>query len=536
MLELLRRRRGIETKWKQAYNISTLPSSLFVVATLWAMRRTSSTTPQRRSVKKTSTSVRQQSRQQPITPKPARSRLKLKEEKAKQPPTQPPSDHIQQWGFFTGPDPIAGWSVPLLANAVAEHKRGMFQQSGILADDMAAHPYINDCLEIRSEFLTTTPLVVTPASRGDGRRCADFVREVLPDILPLQILKDLHRTYIMMGISAAAIDWAEYRDGKDRVWLPRIKPWQPQLTYYQQFADADTVDMGALVATTLNKGIVRIDPGESRWLLFSQSRLKPWLRGAVNTLGETYLGDTFNFRDNMSFQDHFGRGITKLHHPVSWKDEEIIVAAQSLRAGGGGGVMPCPRGPKGEPLVDVDIVQADGTGFKTFESTDKRIRDRILITLLGQNMTTVGSAGGFAQARVHENGLWRKFEADAAAFGDAVLTVTSQPQEGGFEKVARQWQPRDGVIRTQICRWLALWNFGDMDLAPYVWWNCTSPEDVKEQADGVAERAKSMAAAMQSLGTCVEKLQGAGLVDGEDFEFDYLLEQTGFKLKRDDAE
>lgn len=462
--------------------------------------------------------------------KPSRSRLKMREDGGAQPPATPPTSQVNQWGYFTGPEPVSGWSVDLYANAISDLRRGQFQLPGALADDMAASPWINHCLEIRSDFLTTTALNVTPASRGEGRRCADFVREVLPDILPLPILKDLHRCFMMMGFAVAAMDWVEYRDGADRVWLPRIKPWQPQLLTYQQFADHSTVDLGAFVATTLNKGLVRVDPGEARWVLFQQSHLKPWLRGAVNTLGEAYLGDSFNFRDNMAYQDRYGRGILLLRHPVSWKDEEILVAAQSLRLGGGGGVMPCPTTLKGEKLVDVDLVRADGTGFKTFESTDKRIRDRILVTLLGQNMTSVGSAGGFAQARVHENGLWRKFEQDAAAFGDAILTVTDNPAEGTAKRVHRQWQPRDGVLRTQITRWLALWNFGNMDLAPYIWFDATTPEDSREQANDAAEQAKKTASALQSVATAVEKLQAAGLQEGVDYSIAYMLEQAGVRL------
>lgn len=418
-------------------------------------------------------------------PKPQRSRLTLAEAGAAKPSRNPPTSNINQWGYFAGVEPINGWSVDLVSQALTTLRQGQFSLAGVLADDMAASPFISHCLEILDEFFTTTPCQVVPAARGEARRCADMWREVLPDVLPLSVLKDLHRSYRMMGFAAAALDWVEYKDGANRVWLPRVKPWQPQLLYYQQFADADTVDLGALVAITLNQGLVRVDAGQSRWVLFRQSQLKPWLRGAVNTLAEAYLGDASNFRDNMAFQDRFGRGIMKLHHPVSWKDEEILRAASTLRHGGGGGVMPLPTGPRGEKVADLDLVQADGTGFKTFESTDKRVRDRILIALLGQNMTSVGSAGGFAQARVHENGLWRKFEQAAAAFGDAVMTVTEEDEAatpGTFERVRRQWVPRDGVIRSQICRWFSLWNFGDMDIAPYTYWNASAPEVMLEQA------------------------------------------------------
>ena len=453
------------------------------------------------------------------------------------PPSTPSTTPINQWGYFAAPDPIGGWTVDLTSQAIAQHKTGQFSLSGVLADDMAAWSWISDCLAVRSQIFTTAPTRVVAAGRGEARRCADFMREVLPDVLPLSILQDLHRNYVMMGFSVAAMDWVEYKDGADRVWLPRIKPWQPQLLYYQQFADADSVDLGALVATTLNRGLVRVDAGESRWVVFSQSRLKPWLRGAVNTLGEVFLGDTFNFRDRMAFQDRFGRGILKLHHPVSWRDEEIWTAANSLRAGGGGGVMPCPTEPRtGAKIVDVDLVQADATGFKTFESTADYMRDRFLITLLGQDMTSKGGSGGYAQARVHENGLWRVFEADGAVFGDAALTVvdedTGDETAAHNPRVKRIWQPRDGVIRTQISKWIALWNFGSMDLAPYVYWDVTAPEDTREQEETEAERIKAIGTAMQAVATAIEKLSTAG----EDVDMGFVLEQMGIRLRRPTGE
>lgn len=450
-----------------------------------------------------------------------KQRLKLEAKKTTPPPATPPTEHINQWGYFAGPAPISGWTVDGVESALVEHKRGMFQQSGILAEDMASNPWITQCLDQLFMCFSTSALNITEA-RGVGAgaiRCRDFVREVWPDIMPDTILRDLHRNWEMMGISAAAMDWVEYKDGKDRVWLPNIKPWQPQLTYYQQFADADSVDMGALVATTLNRGLVRVDAGESRWVVFSKSRLKPWLRGNALILGEAFLGDTFNFRDNQAFQDRFGRGIIKLKHPVSWKDEEIITAAQTLRAGGGGGVMPCPTGPKGEPLVDVDIVRADGTGFMTFDSTEKRVRSRIAVALLGQDMTTFGQTGGFAQARIHENGLYRKYDNIASCFGDAVLSVT--PGDGVFRNVTRQWQPRDGVIRTQILKWLSLWNFGNADLAPYVWWDRT--DDVREEQETRSKVLKDSAGALAQLGVAVEKLTQAGY----EVNFDEMAASVG---------
>jgi hypothetical protein len=155
----------------------------------------------------------------PSTPKPNKH-LALAEVDTKSPLSEPPSGMMQQWSYSSGPDPISGWGVESVSAALGQHRRGQFQTSGILAEDMAASPLIKHCLEILAQTFTTAPVMVVPAGRGEARRCADFIREVLPDILPMTTLRDLHRNFEMMGTSAAALDWSEYRDGKDRVWLP----------------------------------------------------------------------------------------------------------------------------------------------------------------------------------------------------------------------------------------------------------------------------------------------------------------------------
>lgn len=59
--------------------------------------------------------------------RPAKSNLALKEKNVKKPPKDPPSDNINQYPYYAGPDPISGWSVELLASALGQHQRGMFQ-------------------------------------------------------------------------------------------------------------------------------------------------------------------------------------------------------------------------------------------------------------------------------------------------------------------------------------------------------------------------------------------------------------------------
>ncbi len=67
-----------------------------------------------------------------------------------------------------------------------------------------------------------------------------------------------------------------------------------------------------------------------------------------------------------------------------------------------------------------------------------------------------------------------------------------------------------------------------MDLAPYVYWNCSQPEDIKEQQETASKATEAYGKAFQAVGTAVEKLDAGGV----DYDLDYMIEQMGIKLKR----
>ena len=404
-----------------------------------------------------------------------------------------------QYTYVSGVDPVSGWSVDALRNALISLNRGTFTAAGALADDMCTVPIIAKCLGERYNSFTTLPLVVTPTTkRGDGRHCADFIREVWPDIMSPATLRTIHRYFRMMGFCIIGMDWEERSDGGKRYWLPQLKPWQPQLTSYIQMTDPRTVDGGQWCALTMNKGLLHVEPGRGRWALLKGEDIRPWLSGGVRVLGQAFVGWQENFHDNMAWQNRFGRGIMKLFYPRGYNVQEIGQAAQGLAQAGGGGVLPCMTDSDGKPLVNLEMVKADGTGYQTYESTEKRLLNDILLFFLGQNMTSIGQTGGYAQARVHEGILWNKREEDASNFGDARLQARWE-QEGNRRRLVKEWIPCDGPWRTQITNWIAYFNYGAFDLAPHVWYDATEQESEKEEMNARAERGAKQASALKAL-------------------------------------
>ena len=427
--------------------------------------------------------------------------------------TAPPgeSDRVTQYTWIQGVDPVSGWTVNELRQALAQLTRGSFSFPGVLADDMAANPYIRKCLDDRHESFTTLPQVFTPTSkRGDGRRCCDFIKEIWHDIVPLSTLRTMHEHFLMMGFSIVGIDWEERTDGSTKYWLPFLKPWQPSLINYIQMTDPKTVDGGQWTATTMNKGLIHVQPGLGRWMLITKRDLRPWMSGGVRVLGESFVGWSENFHDNMAHQNRYGRGIMKLYYPRGYNVQELLQGAASMAQAGGGGVLPCMVDSEGKKLVDLDVLRADAAGYQTFDATEKRLIRNILLYFLGQDMTSLGQTGGYAQARVHQSVLWDKREEDARTFGDC-RQETYKQQDGNHSRRVSIWEPSDGVWRTQLTKWIAYFNFGDFDLAPYVWFDGSEPEMEEDKANDRAKRGQMTGAALSNFAKALPMLQAAGL-------------------------
>lgn len=417
--------------------------------------------------------------------------------------------NLRAWGLVSGNDPIAGWNTADLASALRAHANGTFSQSGRLSESMSCNPWIHDCLDKRMQTPTTLPLMVTPPRRSpQALLCADVVREIFPEVLSTQVLRQIHKNLLQMGFSAVGIDFELRTDGAREWIIPILKPWDPSLINYQWLQQVQTnrMDGGAYLATTMSHGQVVVQPGGGRWLLFENGTIRPWMNGYVAVLGETFLGDLYNFRDNMAFQDRFGRGILKLFYPDGMREEEVWSAADSLVDGGGGGVMPLKKTLSGEKLMDIDLVKADATGYQTFDSTEMRILRRILITYLGQDMTSMGQTGGFRQAVIHKEVFWNKREEDARLLGDAICSMRKE-QRGRDLLEVREWIPAENVLRQQLWWWFAQLNFGDGALAPYTWWDATPPEDFELRSRLQAEHGEKLSRALNNLAQAKEKLQ-----------------------------
>ncbi len=429
----------------------------------------------------------------------------------KKPDKNPPEDNIVQVpqthsGGVLG---VLGWTVDGVKAALASHASGVFGGSGVLSDDFWAHPVIRKCRNERNKFLTKIPRETTPRRKHDAqaRYCCDWFKEYRTEIYPDEVLTQWHDDELQMGFFINGYDWEERRDGRHRWWIPVHKPWHPSQLQYFYRGVGRSVDGGVFHATTLNKGMLVVEPGMGRWVLGQQAARQPWLLGMVFALGHDFIGDEYNFFDNLAYQERFGIGFMQYFHNVDYQKRQAEATARNVMRAGAGAVIPMRVNSKGEKQEWLEMLGvAAGTGAGAFDQTEARIRRRILMAYLGQDMTSHGQTGGYKQAVVHEGVEWQLYEDSASWFFDARKEIIRDP---ATRKDITIWVPCDGVIYNQISRWVGWYNFGSFDCMPHYWLNATPPEDLEKREEQKSKNASEMGRAINSIGTALPMLTAA---------------------------
>jgi len=414
------------------------------------------------------------------------------------PPKQPPTDAtVQVPAYRTSLGPI-GWSVDNVRSALSAHASGVFSASGLLADDFLMHPVIHKCINERVDgFFNELPREITPGRENkQGRWVRDWFAEVQGEIYSDAVFKDMCRDELQMGQTVLGWDWEERKDGGRRFWLPILKPWHPSLIQYIYRGVARSVDGGQFVATSMNKGMLYVEPGLGRWMLAKRGERSPWLHGAVYALGQDFIGDMQNFLDNLAFEERFGLGLMTYSHDETYQRGQVNQSVGNIANVGAGAVVPL-RMRAGTPLEKLDLVHTSGAGWEAFEATEMRILRRVLMFYLGQDMTSMGQTGGFRQAVIHKGVRWNKHEETAGWFFDTRKTVDKHDPD----KVL--WEPHRGALYNQLSRWIGWFNFRDWDIMPMYWFNATPPDQMAERE----ERASTKATTLKTLSEALPQLQ-----------------------------
>lgn len=378
------------------------------------------------------------------------------------------------------------WTVDDVRTAVHEHEGGNFFRSALLADAMGRDDRIVSALDTLILGILRLPFRMAPASepraKAQAMKVAADLARVWPKAVPDDELYEVVRWVVMMGFCLVELVW----DTSDpERWIPeRIRVWHPQFIYWRE-------DLQRFVLNTAD-GQVEIDPADlgGKWLLVAPGGSRSWMRGAVRSLADEFVGLADTRRDWMRESEVHGSGIMKAKVPTGASDPDKARFVNSIATMGGEPVVECPVDDEGNgfDLEHLDTGKGHGEGFKGLLA---ELVANVNVRILGQNASTE-NAGPY----VAKGGLFAKVTLDRI---DGVVG------------------PLEHALRAHIARPFAAFNYGDEELAPVPDYDSEPPPDKAAQAQ-----------TMVAVGQAVASLKLAGFdVDPEE-----LTQRFGFTVRR----
>lgn len=368
----------------------------------------------------------------------------------------PRRERLRLWA----PEQLSRWTVAAVRGALTAHERGDLSRSSVLADNLERNPRIFAALQTRTLALSALPLEIEPAEDGDQRRAkgvAKDLKKVFYDIAPEDVLAELLRSAVSVGVGVAEIVWTT----TGSAWTPRLYPVPASLLWWDETLRAWQVSTSSGVETVIQ--------GDGRWLVMSHSSCRSWMRGVVRCLGLEDKIRTEAVKDWARWSERHGTPMLLAKTPARASEDDKASFYDSLaNVGSGGTTLLVPRGESPEASFDVSLVEAMSDGWKGFQSLLGLVADDASIAILGQNLTQETKGGSLAAAKVHDRVRSDLLQADAQVLATALRRDVLEP-----------W---------------ALFNYGSADLAPWPKWDAEIPEDLAAVAATWTAAAKAAAA------------------------------------------
>lgn len=340
------------------------------------------------------------------------------------------------------------WTVPGVRSALADHERGQFNRSALLADAMDRDDRFSATLDVRIAGVLGLPFSMQSADpeSDPANQLAEQLGDSWLTICPEHDVADLLRWYYKLGVGVGELVWETGRD----VWTPRLRVHHPQYLWFDETQDC------YLLST--EEGTIPITPGDGKWVLLTDGE-RGYMRGLVRSLATTWMVRTFAWRDWARHSERHGMPIMLAKIPeaalAEGKDEFIEEIKQLATET----TIPLPQFGDGEGY-DVDLLEAKANDWEGFERLITSCNVSYAVRILGQNLTTEVQGGSYAAATAHERILGDLLRSDA-------------------EKIATTLHQQVAVPFVEV-------NAGQADIAPWPKWDAEPPEDQQQRAQVLA--------------------------------------------------
>jgi phage gp29-like protein len=343
---------------------------------------------------------------------------------------------------------LTDWDIDAVLAAVDAHERGEFQQSGLLWLWMQRDPRLKTVLDVRTGGLPALPFTVDAATAtpsSEELALAALLEDRWFDLFPESTIRALLKTAIGMGVAVARVEWASDERGH---WWPRLVVWPGDEVRWDDPSSVYRVQ-------TRQESEVPVVPGNG-WLLWEPHGARSFQAGAVISLALPCLITSFDWRDWVNYNDAYGRPIRKAIVPrgatTAAKDDFFDNLDELGRAES---TILCEQNLDGSGF-NFEFVTPGGPTIDTFEKSIAQADKDKSTVILGQTLSTdVASSGSLALGDVHKEIKAEKIRADANGLAT--------------------------VLREQILKPWAAYNFGLRDAAPWPRWKTDPTPQEKEE-------------------------------------------------------
>lgn len=425
-------------------------------------------------------------------------------------PRKPEDVDVGAWPVHPA---MSFWTAEEALAAIEQHKRAKFRSSALLALEIWCDNRVDDGLRKRAMALSTLPLEITAAPAGEmqaellrGRGCARCRWQGCPRcgrqwerIFPLSSMVQLQAFRILMGFSVGTLGGLQDWERRGNAIYPTLKPWHPALVIWSILDEDGRIGHGRWQVQT-TRGIETIQPGDGRWVLFTEGTLDPWLMAAILRLWPWVIDRQEALTGWARRKELHGNPWRVAHVPIGMSERpEVQKFYSQLENPGAEPVLLLPQATDGRVEAKFAFAEPRDNSIDIFDRGIDRDSNEISITLTGHNLLAEIKSGSMAAVETVDAGVRRDLMVTDALVQDAVC----------YHQVLRQW---------------AWFNWGNGDLAPMV----TAVPPPARSVEAEARAAKARAEAGQAAADAAARLaEIPGLADKVDLvEF---LTECGFR-------
>lgn len=388
---------------------------------------------------------------------------------------------ITQWS--PGIKPL--WTISEVRQALRLHADGDFSLSAQLVDTMGEDDLIPGVLEKRVDALLGSDFELCPVDEPNKQLSVRLANKYEPgwhDRFAETELADFCGWLVMLGVAIGTLDWTRGSNSWDATFR----------TLHPQFLRWDAFRRRWLYHS--QEGIQEVTPGDGRWILASYGN-RGWMKGSVRPLAIPWISKQFTIRDWNRYNERHGLPIIKAYAPAIAEEGDTLQFWEDIRTIQSETVAQLPTHLDSDGAkFDLELLEAKDKSFESFEKLLDRSDRRIMVQLLGSNLSTeVTDQGSLAASKVH-----RGVE-QAKASADEKKLSTAMREQGLYPIIAFNQATL-------------------LESVPWPHWDVEPPEDSKANAE-----------AAKSFGQALVEIDKAGY---EVENIDDLAERYQLKLKK----